>query len=272
MQKLISVIIPAFNAETTIVETLISVQNQTYENIEIIIVNDGSTDNTVRIVEEFIKDKPNIYFYSKANQGLPATRNFGFLRSKGEYVVFLDADDIIDKMYIEVCVNAFLENSDLNVVYTQTTFFERLNGIYDLPIFSFERILTQNCITATAMIKSAQFKEVGMYDEQMKYCEDWDLWIRLLDRFPNVLKIEQPLFFYRRRNTQDSITDLNKDNKASELAMLYIYNKNYDIYAKYGLGIGKLFYGQEEVLKYKYKYYNVWYRKLFYLLKRRRNK
>lgn len=271
MNKLVSIIVPAYNVESTIIETLNSVVEQTYSTVEVIIVNDGSTDRTVDLVKEFIVNRANFSLYSKNNGGLPATRNYGFVRSKGEYVVFLDADDLIDKTYVEFCVKAFLHNDALSVVYTQTMLFERVNELFDLPSFSYERLLTQNCITATAMIKSVYFREIGMYDEGLNFCEDWDLWIRLLDKFPNVEYIEQPLFFYRRRNTENSMTDLNKKKNISEKAILYIYNKNYDIYAKYGLGIGKLFYGQEEVQKYKYKYYNVWYRKLFYLLKRRRN-
>lgn len=267
MDKLVSIIVPAYNSEATIIETIQSVINQTYPHVEIIIVNDGSTDNTLEIVTDFIASFANVRLYSKKNQGLPATRNYGFERSLGHYLVFLDSDDLLDKTYVAECVKRFEENSNLSLVYSQTMFFERINELYELPDFTLEVMLTQNCITATAMIKSSAFSEVGMYDENIKFGEDWELWIRLLSKYPHVYKIEKPLFFYRRRNSQDSMTDLKNKENVSEISTLYIYSKHYALYQEYGYSINKLLLGQMEVLRYKNKYYNVWYRKLFYLIK-----
>lgn len=267
MNKLVSIIVPAFNSEETIIETIQSGLNQTYSNVEIIIVNDGSTDNTFDIVTAFIEAIPKVRLYSKTNEGLPATRNYGVKQSLGHYLVFLDSDDLLDKTYVAECVMRFEENSDLSLVYSQTMFFERINELYELPDFTMEGMLTQNCITATAMIKSSTFREVGMYDENIKFGEDWELWIRLLSKYPCVYKIEKPLFFYRRRNSLDSMTDLKNKESVSEISTLYIYQKHYALYHKYGFTINKLLLGQMEVLRYKKKYYNVWYRKLFYLIK-----
>lgn len=270
MRNLVSIVIPAFNAEFTILDTLRSVVEQTYLDVEAVIVNDGSTDQTENVVKDFIVNHPNIRLLSTANQGLPATRNYGFLQTQGEYVVFLDADDLLDKSYVYECLEKFKRDSELSVVYTQVTFFERENGLFVLPPFSSEGILLANCITATAMIKSRLFKEVGMYDETLKFYEDWELWIRLTNKYPKVARVEKPLFFYRRRNSQNSMTDLNKQRNVSELATLYIYQKHYPLYVKNELGIVQLLHQKIEVNKYKKKYYDVWYRKLFYAFRRKK--
>lgn len=267
MEKLVSIIIPAFNAEATIIETLDSVIKQTYIDIEIIVVDDGSLDNTIKVVRDCILQGYQISLYSIVNQGPAAARNYGFLKSNGDYLIFLDADDLLDKTYVSCCLEMFNKDCELSVVYTQTMFFERMDGMYNLPPFSFEQLLIENCLTATAMIKSSYFKDVGMYDESMRICEDWELWLRLISKYPKIYEIKYPLFFYRRRHSQDSITDHNIVNDIAEDAMRYIFHKHYYLYKKYNFGIANLFGAKAEALKYKRKYKNVWYRKFFYKLK-----
>ena len=99
-KDLVSIIIPAYNVERTVRETLESVVNQSYKGLEVIIVDDGSTDNTFNIITEFAKDYSNIQVFKKYNEGLPATRNYGFQFVSGEYLLFLDADDILDESYV----------------------------------------------------------------------------------------------------------------------------------------------------------------------------
>lgn len=265
---LVSIIIPAYNVENTVIETLESVVAQTYDNIEVILIDDGSTDNTSEVIKGFISENVDIQLYSQKNMGLPATRNAGFVRSTGDFVVFLDGDDKIDSLYIEACYGEFLRDPTLDLVYTDTQFFEAKTGAFELPDYSYCQILKGNCIPATAMIRSNSFRDVGMYDTTLRITEDWELWIRYLYKYPNVYKIKKPLFFYRRRFSKDSMTDLNAADhyKTSENARLYIYNKHYAVYCDYGYGIEKVF----EESKYKKKYYNVWYRKFFYTFFKKR--
>lgn len=267
VEPLISVVIPAFNAERTLAETVDSVLKQSYRHVEIIIVNDGSTDNTLGVGEELAKQHPAVSFYSKVNQGPAAARNHGFAHAKGTYIVFLDADDFLAVSFLADCLAKFLEDDGLSVVYTQTQFFERVTGVFKLPTLSMQRLLIENCLTATAMIRSDMFREIGMYDESLRFAEDWEMWIRLFSKYPNAFKIEKPLFFYRRRNSLDSITDRNVTDKVEEESLLYIYQKHYALYKQYGYTINRLLVGQVDALKYREKYYNVWYRKLFYKLR-----
>ncbi|MCY4781551.1 glycosyltransferase [Sphingobacterium sp. UT-1RO-CII-1] len=264
---LVSIIIPCYNGELTIVETLESVIGQTYNNIEVLVINDGSTDATIDILEGYKNNYEHISVFNQLNKGLPASRNAGFRLSKGKYVVFLDADDLLDESFVKACISEFYKDESLSVVYTQTQFFERETGIFKLPELSMKKLLVGNCLTATAMIKSSLFKDVGMYDERLNYAEDWEIWIRLFSKYPNFFKIERPLFLYRRRNSRDSMTDLNKVNKMEEEAKIYIYNKHYNLYKLQGMGLEPLINAYLEIPYYeriRMKYYNEWYRKILY--------
>lgn len=266
-KDLVSIVIPAYNVERTVRETLESVVNQSYKGLEVIIVDDGSTDNTFNIITEFAKDYSNIQVFKKYNEGLPATRNYGFQFVSGEYLLFLDADDILDESYVTSCIEQFQKNNQLDIVYTQTQFFERETGILELATFSKQTILRTNCFTATAMMKSDNFKTIGLYDTNLKFAEDWEMWIRMTQDFDNVYKIDKPLFYYRKRHSNDSMTDQNWKANISDASLLYIYNKHYALFKKFDFGIEKLIDRVSSEEKYKNKYYNIWYKKLFYYIK-----
>ena len=111
---LISVVIPAYNAEQFLDETLESVLSQTYENWECIIVNDGSTDNTESIAKKWCEKDSRFRLTNKENGGLSSARNWGIKESKAEYIAFLDADDILTPDSLEIRINTLLkENVDL---------------------------------------------------------------------------------------------------------------------------------------------------------------
>lgn len=98
----VTIVMPAYNVEAYIKDSILSVINQTYENWELIIINDGSTDNTVSIIESLLSQDSRISFYHQENQGVARTRNRGITLAKGQYISFLDADDIYDARYIEL--------------------------------------------------------------------------------------------------------------------------------------------------------------------------
>lgn len=267
-RSLVSIIIPVFNNQSTVEETVASVLAQDYDNLEIILVNDGSTDNTQKILEKLADQHENIQLYNKGNEGVSASRNYGFRHSHGKYVVFLDADDLLVNTFVSECAYVMDNQPTLSVVYTQVQFFERQSGIFKLPKLDFQRLLTGNCLTVTAMIRAEMFESVDMYDEKLSYVEDWEFWIRLLHKYPYFYKIEKPLFLYRRRDSQDSATDLNEKNESFIDASLYVYRKHYDLYKNHGLTMDVLLDKVNEASLYKRKYYSTWYRRLFYLVKR----
>ena len=110
MYKL-SIIVPVYNRQDKIKRCLDSILNQLNESIELIIVNDGSTDNTDEIIKQYIKDKPkNILYYTKQNAGIAHTRNFGIEQAHGKYIMFVDSDDYLDNDLIKI-INIYMENN-----------------------------------------------------------------------------------------------------------------------------------------------------------------
>lgn len=265
----VSVIIPCYNVENTINETLDSVLSQTYKNIEIVVIDDGSSDGTSKIIQSYADKFGHITVIVQENKGLPASRNVGVEAAHGSYLVFLDGDDKLHPSYIEKCYEKFRAEPQLDLVYTLTELFEAQTGLFALAAYSYGQLLVENCIPATAMIKASQFRGVGMYDVSLNLLEDWELWIRYLHQFPNVFQIQEPLFFYRKRWSKDSMTDKNVESRyaLSQEVRLKIYRKHYAIYTEYGYGLEQLFQSVRNERKFRQKYYGVWYRKLFYQLR-----
>lgn len=110
--KKVSVIIPVYNSEKYISKCLDSVLNQTYQNVEIIVINDGSKDNSIKILKEYEKKYKNIILIDKKNEGVSKTRNLGIKTATGDYIMFIDNDDFIDEDYIET----YMKNSDYDIV------------------------------------------------------------------------------------------------------------------------------------------------------------
>jgi glycosyltransferase involved in cell wall biosynthesis len=268
---LVSVIIPCFNNQDTIVETLNSVCNQNYSNLEIIIVNDGSSDNSQNIIEAFIVDKVGFHFIqiNQTNQGPSRTRNNGANIATGKYLLFLDADDLLDTTYINKCVEILESNSDINIVYSDIELFGSQTGKWELQNFSMPQFLVNNCIPISALIKKEVFDKVGQFDENLSFTEDWELWIRIVKQFGGVYKIPELLFFYRKREDKSSLTDNKDTNLNDEKSRLYIYNKHYDLYKKYNLDLLNMLIRLEKLEKINKKYYAIWYKKLFYKFKKK---
>jgi glycosyltransferase involved in cell wall biosynthesis len=270
---LVSVIIPCYNNEKTIIETVDSVLKQSFTSIEIIIVNDGSTDETELILNRHIQkiSNENIRLISQENQGPSFARNRGALNAAGKYLLFLDGDDAIAPSYIQKCVAILEIHNFINIVYSDAIFFGAQKGIWHLPEFKLPDFLVSNCIYISAMIRTEVFKAVGGFDENLKFAEDWELWLRIIKNYGGVSKIAEKLFFYRKHANKTSLSDNKSNNNDEEKYMLYIYTKHQSFYRENNLGILSLFrqMGQESHTKekYRHKYYNVWYRKLFYNIK-----
>lgn len=195
----VSVIIPCYNQGKFIEETIQSVLASTYSDLEIIVVNDGSND---LFTNELLRKKcwPKTKIYNIPNNGVSHARNFGINQSFGTYILPLDADDKIDKTYIEKAIRIFEKNDDALLVYSQAKFFGRRKGRVLLPKFSMEIMLGQNVIFCSAFFKKTDFEKTKGYNSNMKEgLEDWDFWLSLLEigRTRRVIQIDEPLFFYR---------------------------------------------------------------------------
>jgi len=189
----VSVIIPTYNRANLIGRAIQSVLNQTYKDFELIIVDDGSTDNTKEVIKEFQKkDKKINYIRHEKNKGGSAARNTGIKLARGAYIAFLDSDDEWLPEKLERQIKAFEESgSQVGVIYTEfavvstngKSMRERNKNLryQGLRGSILEELLISNCVgtTSTVMVKRECFKEVGGFDEALWSCQDWDLWLRL---------------------------------------------------------------------------------------------
>jgi glycosyltransferase involved in cell wall biosynthesis len=169
----VSVIIPCYQAEKTLENTLNDIFDQTYRNIEIIAVNDGSTDNTIKILT---RHQNRVKVVSQNNKGASAARNRGFEESKGDCILFCDADVNLKKNMIEKMIQTLNQNPNKAYCYSNFKF-----GIHTFDLFPFDpdRLRNENYISTMSLIRRDCFIS---FDESLKRFQDWDLWKRMLDK------------------------------------------------------------------------------------------
>ncbi|TMM31351.1 glycosyltransferase [Polaribacter aestuariivivens] len=254
MQKpLVSIIIPCYNTAQYLDECLQSVVNQTYSNWEAIIVNDGSTDHTSQIARVWVDKDKRFQYFEKENGGLANTRIFGIEKSEGKYIFPLDSDDFIDSTFVKKAIDILEKDNSIEVVYSQVMNFGEKNGLFELEKYSLEYLLLKNCIVASAFFRRETYDKVGGYCKDLKFLEDWDLWISILKNGGNVYKIEEPLFFYRVRESGSLINNLFEDLELYKQHHDIIFKRHSDAFIKY---IGNPFLIEREriqLLNYKQK-------------------
>jgi glycosyltransferase involved in cell wall biosynthesis len=204
---LVSVFIPAYNAELYIENAIRTCLLQTYTNFEIIIVNDGSTDNTSVIVEKLKNTEDRIQIYhNETNLGLSPTRNRGVELCKGDYIALLDADDLMHPMRLEKQVEYLINNQEYNAVSSWMEQFDesgnrkRIRYSKDLNKIKSKSIFYSPVSHAASMFKANVLKKLG-YRKEFIFAEDHDLWIRFLQNY-SIDVIPVVLYYYRSHATQ----------------------------------------------------------------------
>lgn len=192
----VSVVIPCYNHGEFLGEAIESVRAQEYPDLEIIVVNDGSTDShTLSVLDALEKD---IVLIGQSNQGLAAARNRGIQEAAGEFILPLDADDKIGPGFIRQAVVAMEKDQRVGIVYGQTELFGAKTGLWRKPDYSMPEMLFENMIVATALYRKADWESVGGYRPAMAYAwEDWDFWLALISRGREVARLEHATFYYR---------------------------------------------------------------------------
>ena len=223
----ISVIVPCYKQAEFLDECITSVINQTFQNWECIIVDDGSPDNTEEISKKWCEKDSRIKYYKKNNEGVSKARNYGIGLSAGSYILPLDADDKIGKQYMELALPYFQKNNNVKIVYCRARYFGNMRGIWRLPEYSFKKLLTTNMIFCSAFFLKTEWKRIGGYDMNMKEgAEDWEFWINMLSNGGEVKRIDSVQFYYRiRRNSRTSIAVLN-----IEKLIDYVCEKHVSVY------------------------------------------
>ncbi len=216
MNLLVSVVIPCFNHGKFIDEAVNSVLNQTFQDFEIIIVNDGSTDEfTNELLKNYSKPKTKVIMTE--NQGVSVARNVGIKEAKGKYILPLDADDKILPAYLEKAVKIIEENTKFGIIYCEAEFFGAKTEKWNLPEYRFSDILNGNCIFCTALFRKSSWKKVNGYKKEMKNAwEDYEFWLSLIEIGEEVYRIPEVLFQYR----QHKISSRNNSADARKTRLL----------------------------------------------------
>ena len=188
----ISVIIPCYNSTAYLPQAIESVLAQTYQNYEIILVDDGSTDRICEVVSSYL---PSLHYIRQENRGPASARNTGLRAAKGEYLVFLDADDELLPGKLELQVNFLEQNPAIDIVYANGYTIKVVDGSEERELFSENGLLDKSLGSPeqslkslalsnafpihTAMVRAQCVLEIGGFDEDLVALEDWDLWFRL---------------------------------------------------------------------------------------------
>lgn len=186
----VSVIIPSYNYADYIGRAIDSVLSQSFHDLEIIVVDDASTDNTHGVIDQF-NDQRIFYIRHEVNQGPNAARNTGILHSRGSLLAFLDSDDFWMPDKLKLQIEYFNHGSaNLGAVFTGIKIFDKHTNQYnvltneDNIAYGLKDILRGNLLgSSSAIIHARCFKTLGLFDTTMRYCEDWDNWIRIAAHF-----------------------------------------------------------------------------------------
>ncbi len=223
----ISIVIPAYNAESTIRETIESVQKQTFSDFEVIIIDDGSTDKTVEIINNF--DDERIKVFSYENGGVSAARNRGISHANGEFIAFLDADDLWTPDKLELQLAVLEKYSEAGVAYSWTYFMYEQRKVIKAgnPVYFkgdvYSNLLVENFLAhgSNPLIRREIIDCVGGYDSNFPHCADWDFYLRLASYCDFALVPKHQIFYRQSSGSMTSKID------GIEKQMLIMFEKTF---------------------------------------------
>lgn len=226
----VSVVIPCYNDKNYIEETIQSIERQTYQNFEIIIVDDGSDNATKQILQTLINDRTKVI--SQTNSGPSAARNRGFDSSRGDYILTIDADDTVEESFLEKAVAILNENTSVGAVSSHCKVFiknHKITSEHKPTGGTLNDFLFDNNSVSFALIRKETWQDAGGYDEAMiTGFEDWEFWISTTKKGWKVEMISELLFNYRLKDKNSVNQNAKLNYRESNLN--YIYKKHQDIY------------------------------------------
>lgn len=206
---IVSIIIPVYNTEQFLEECLNSIVNQTYKNLEIILINDGSTDSSLEICKKYQQKDKRIILISQENKGAGVARNKGLDIAKGEYITFVDSDDFVNLKMIETFLKACLNN---NVLVALANYYQYVNNIDKKLNIRFEinnEIIDSNlsvkCLKSSMACSNFYHKSV-VQDIRFPgtFSEDCRFWYEVISKHPKIAYIYEPLYYYRQNTSSRS--------------------------------------------------------------------
>lgn len=218
-EALVSIVMPAYNCEKYVVEAINSILVQTYKNWELLVLDDGSKDNTLQIIEEFSQNDSRIKALPNGkNMGVSATRNRGIELASGEWIAFLDSDDMWEPEKLEMQFE-IVDKEASEFLFTGSSYIneegEPYKGIFEVPEkVTYKKLRNQNVISCSSvLVKKKYFENIKMEKDEMH--EDYAVWLRILKLGVTAYGVNEPLLIYRiSRNSKSG-------NKMKTIMMTY---------------------------------------------------
>ena len=212
----VSVVIPCFNLGAYLPEAVQSVRQQTFAPLELIIVDDGSTDaETLAVLDRFRQQEVTVY--RTPNRGAPAARNFGIERAQGEYILCLDADDVLFPSYLEDMTPPLEQRPDVGIVTSHVEFFGNRQGLWQTLDYNPAALLRENCISSASLFRKRCWQQTGGYHDLPAF-QDWDFWMSIVEAGWKWTVVPKPLYRYRVRS--QSISAYGRVNRPQLLRSL----------------------------------------------------
>jgi glycosyltransferase involved in cell wall biosynthesis len=229
-KPLVSVIIPCFNTWKYIDQAINSIVNQTYEHIELIVVDDGSNQKTKDVLNT-LSVKIDVLIHQK-NKGQSSARNEGVKNAKGDYILFLDSDDFFEPEFCELAVGRIKNNNEIKIVTCISNIIinNKTSSVFIPKGGALQNMILSNCAMGSCLIRKDDWQITGGYDESMRSgFEDWEFYIRILSLGGKVEVIDKVLFNYRKGH----VSTTTKANAIKNELRYYIYTKHKEIFKFY---------------------------------------
>ncbi len=229
----VSVIMPCYNGAETLRLSIESVMNQSYQNFKLYIIDDGSKDETPKILEQMQRMYPSkIWFQSQENQGQTKSKNNAIAQIKGQYIALIDSDDLWQRDKLLKQVEIFNKNPTVGLCYTNGYYIDEKGHVTGhigidptLQGACLDKIMMGNAIVASSvMFRSEVFSKTALFDERFSACENWDLWTRISQHY-NLYALDEALVCYRRHQNNMSLNfEKLRENR------IKVINKNLNYY------------------------------------------
>lgn len=215
--KKISIIIANYNYAQYLADAIHSALAQTYVNTEVIVIDDGSSDNSLEIASSF-----DVTVLSQKNLGVSAARNNAVMQASGDYVLFLDADDLLHPDALDnLCKPLDRASDDIAYAYGQMEYFGYKDGFFGSSPFDEKKLARSNYICVTCLIRKDRFLDIGGFDRSMKNREDWELFVRFLHRGYKGVFLEKSIMRCRKHRPPEKRSAKHSRQKAHVTARLF---------------------------------------------------
>lgn len=231
MEPALTIIIPAYNVERYVLDAVQSALGQTYRDLEVVVVDDGSTDRTAELLASV--EDPRLRVIRQENRGLSGARNAGIRAARGRYIGFLDADDRWMPEKAEHQLAVMEADSLIGITYCHSRYIDEAGAETGRVLFSRSRqptlaqMIRRNRVGngSTPIVRAACFEEAGYFDETLRSCEDWEMWVRILRQTPYVARLVPEILTCYRVNTESLSMDFDPFIENAERAVAKVMSQ-----------------------------------------------